>query len=120
MPGTEEEKDLLLRRRIQRFFQDYKLQTEQYYAQRRDIDPQRIDLGLVFSHALLLYGIDFLTLNEIRLYFAPYLVNISIYDDSHCSVEFTDAAQLLECLNSKLVSQCESPQILEAYFSKNP
>ena len=48
----------------------------------------------------------------------PFQVEISIYDDSHCSVNFHDPSQLIECLFARLIEK--PPHIAELFdFFKN-
>lgn len=74
MQGTEEEKETILRKRILKNFQDYKLKSHLFYVKRREIDPASSDLSIISDRSLLLYGIDFLAEARIRAYFEPYQV----------------------------------------------
>ena len=72
MSLPESEKDNIIRKRILKYFQNYQLATDLYYTSRQDIDPQNIDSSLIIESSLLLYGIDFLSLEKIKDYFNPF------------------------------------------------
>ena len=95
MNGTIEEKQKVLRQRILRFFQNYHLDSERFYTERKEISSQNFDIGMIFQTSILVFGIDFLSIERLKLYFSPYQVEISFYDDSHCSVSFLDTNQLV-------------------------
>ena len=48
MNGTIEEKQRVLRQRILRFFQNYHLDSERFYTERKEVSPQNFDLGMIF------------------------------------------------------------------------
>lgn len=109
-----------MRKRILKFFQDYHVQTENFYVERRNIPMDNFDSRLIFPNALLVYGVDFLSFERIKNYFVPYQVQISIYDDSHCSIEFSDPKILVQCFFERMKDKFESPQVLFDFFNDNP
>ena len=95
MKVPEDQKDIILRKRILKFFQDYKLETDIFYTPRKEVKKTNLINGFIITHSLFLYGIDFLTLDKISLYFEPYTVNVEVYDESHCAVTFSSEEQLI-------------------------
>ena len=88
MPGSEEEKDNILRRRLLKFFQNFSLEENRYFVKKREIVID-VDNDIQFSlNSILLYGVDFMPEAKIHSYFHPYQIMIEHYDDSHCSVTF--------------------------------
>ena len=69
MDGTIEEKQTVLRQRIMRFFQNYHLDSERFYTERKDVSLQNFDCGMIFQTSILVFGIDFLSIEKLRLYF---------------------------------------------------
>ena len=72
MSGSEEEKETILRKRMLKYFHDYRLETDLFYIKRRDISSSSIDLSLISVTSLFLYGIDFLSESRIKQYFEPF------------------------------------------------
>ena len=69
MSGTEEEKDIILRKRLLKYFQDYHLESDLFFIKRRDQDPSSIEISNISPTSLFLYGIDFLSVPRIKQYF---------------------------------------------------
>lgn len=60
MQGSEEEKEMILRKRLLKFFHNYSIQENRYYTQRREINLGTNSLLQISNNSLMLYGIDFL------------------------------------------------------------
>lgn len=82
LEGTDEEKEAIIRKRILRYFGEFKLDAESYFSIRNDVDYTTIGLQIL-STKLVMYGIDYMTIERAKNYFQGFITNIRRMDDSH-------------------------------------
>jgi len=65
-----------LRKRILKFFNNYFLDKNRFYVERREVGSNGLESINISSNSILMYGIDFLTENKLEEYFYPYSISI--------------------------------------------
>ena len=54
---------------------------------------------------LILYGVEVMLEQDIKMYFAPLLIAVDFLDESHCSVKFMTTKDMLFAFYEKLESR---------------
>lgn len=90
LEGSTEEKEAIIRKRILRYFGQFKIDAESYFSIRNDVDYTNPGLQIIPS-AILLYGIDYMAMDRMKKYFQGFATNIRRMDDSHYLIEFRSA-----------------------------
>jgi hypothetical protein len=87
-----------------RYFGEFKLDSESYLSIRSDVD-YTIPTVQVYQNKLILFGVDFMSLEKCRNYFQGFLTSIRRIDDSHFLVEFRNENECLSAINKKSKAQ---------------
>lgn len=118
LPGSPQEQEDVLRRRLLRFFGNSSLEHSRFYVPRREI--VRSPLLAIQQNSLILYGVDFLSSHRLEAYLAPASPEIAFLDDSHCALLFSDETRLIAALFSRLLSPTVDAATFEAKLLCSP
>lgn len=98
LQGSLEEKEAIIRKRILRYFGEFKIDSESYFQIRNDINPCGGNFSLI-PNKVFLYGIDYMPIQRAKDYFRGFVTTIRRIDDSHYLVEFRNDSEALAAIN---------------------